>query len=112
MSKRHNRRQRKKLHLGEFQELGFEVSAELTQELDIDQRGDLLDAFLTECIEANGMLFGGGVNRTLGGFVESIAVRGSATDEQRECVRSWLQGRSELRNVTVGPLVDAWHDFN
>lgn len=112
MSKRHNMRQRKKLHLGEFKELGFELSAEVARELSDDERDQILDSFLSECIEANGMLFGGGINRSLGGFIESIAVRGSATEEQRERVREWLQGRSEFRSVTVGPLVDAWHEVH
>ena len=109
MAKRHNQRQRKKLHLGEFAELGFEVSADLTRELDERQRDVLIDAFLEECIEANGMLFGGGINKDLGGFIVPDAARGSATEEQRECVREWLLGRPEFSAVTVGPLVDAWH---
>jgi uncharacterized protein YggL (DUF469 family) len=109
---RHNRRQRKKLHLGEFRELGFEVSADLTRQLDDTQRDALVDAFLSECIEANGMLFGGGINRGLDGFIVSASARGSATDEQRECVRKWLQGRTEFSAVSVEPLVDAWHGHN
>ena len=109
MAKRHNRRQRKKLHIGEFRELGFEVSADLTRQLDDEQRDALLDVFLTEGIEANGMLFGGGINQDLDGYVVASSARGSATEEQRECVRAWLAGRSEFSAVKVGPLVDAWH---
>jgi uncharacterized protein len=97
------------MRLGEFKELGFELSAELTRELEDDDRDRLLDTFLAECIEANGMLFGGGVNRHLSGFIESMSLRGSATEQQRERVREWLQGRPEFHRITVGPLVDAWH---
>ena len=59
-----------------------------------------------------GMLFGGGINEGLQGFIVSTAVGGSATDDQRECVREWIEARPEFRNLTVGPLVDAWHGFD
>lgn len=109
MAKRHNRRQRKKLHIGEFRELGFEVSADLARQLDDEQREALLDAFLSECIEANGMLAAAAVTHYLDCYIVVSSARGSATEEQRERVRAWLAGRSEFSAVTVGPLTDAWH---
>jgi len=108
MAKRHNQRQRKKLRIGEFQELGFLVSAALRAPISDAERDALLDAFLESCIEANGMLFGGGINQDLDGFIVSSSARSSATEEQREGVRRWLAGRNEFDAVTVGPLVDAW----
>jgi uncharacterized protein YggL (DUF469 family) len=109
MVKRHNHRQRKKLRIGEYQELGFHVMAELFGPLDDAQRDTLIDAFLDECIEANGMLFGGGINRDLDGYIVADGKRKSATDEQRECVRQWLEGRSEFTAVRVEALTDAWY---
>jgi hypothetical protein len=74
------------LRLGEFQELGFSVSAELRTPLDDAQRDALVDAFLDECIEANGMLFIGGINDALDGYVTAVRDRSSATDQHREIV--------------------------
>lgn len=112
MAGRRNHRQRKKLRIGEYQELGFEVSAQFTHPLENDQRDALLDSFLAECIEANGMLFGGGMNDSLGGFIVDNSARGSATDDQREHVRQWLEGRVEFASVEVAPLRDAWYGYD
>jgi uncharacterized protein YggL (DUF469 family) len=105
---RHNRRQRKKLHLGEFTELGFEVSARLASPLSDEGRDKLLDGFMGDCIEPLGLSFGGGLNDDLGGYV-TTAMRGrSASEDQRDKVRAWLSSRPEFLVVEVGPLTDAW----
>jgi len=109
MTHKHNQRQRKKLRLGEFKELGFAVSASLRGPLDGADREAAIDAFLEDCIEPNGMLFGGGINEMLDGYVVSSAARSSATDRQREIVRGWLSGRPEFAVINVSPLTDAWH---
>ncbi|WP_322043728.1 YggL family protein [Paraburkholderia sp. J67] len=109
MAARHNQRQRKKLRLGEFQELGFAVSAALHRPLDVEQRDILIDAFIEECVEASGLLFGGGMSSTLSGYLVADGIRASATDAQREAVRAWLDARAEVESVTVEPLSDAWH---
>lgn len=84
MAKHRNRRQRKKLRVGEFRELGFSVSAELQAPLSDQQRNALVDAFLEQCIEANGMLFGGGINEALDGYIVAEKNRSSVTDRHRE----------------------------
>ena len=109
MSKKRNRRQRKKLRVGEYREFGFEVSARIVHPLGDGQRDALLDAFLEECVEPNGMLFGGGINESLEGFIVANSPRDSATDEQRECVRQWMAQRAEFASVHISPLIDAWH---
>jgi uncharacterized protein YggL (DUF469 family) len=106
---KHNRRQRKKLRTGEFREMGFQVTAELSRPIDGTERDALIDAFLEHCIEAHGMLFGGGINRNLDGYVVADGKRKSATDEQRERVRRWLEARSEFTAVRVEALTDAWY---
>ncbi|MFD2061090.1 YggL 50S ribosome-binding family protein [Paraburkholderia solisilvae] len=112
MANRHNRRQRKKLRIGEFQELGFSVSAALRVPLDDSDRDALIDVLLDDCIERNGLLFGGGINEMLDGFVTSDTRRGSATEQQRQAVLVWLHARPEFDAVTVGPLTDAWYGHN
>ncbi|WP_080410747.1 50S ribosome-binding protein YggL [Burkholderia ubonensis] len=108
MTKRRNRRQRKKLHLGEFTELGFEVSAGLVSTLADGDRDKLLDGFIGGCIEPLGLSFGGGLNDDLGGYVTSAMRGGSASEDQRNKVREWFSSRPEFSGVEVGPLTDAW----
>lgn len=108
MTKRHNRRQRKKLHLGEFKELGFEVTARLALRLTDEDRDKLLDAFIEECIEPLGLGFGGGLNDGLSGYVTSMVRGGSVSEEERAKVSTWLDARSEFSDIDAGPLTDAW----
>ncbi|NUA31004.1 YggL family protein [Cupriavidus basilensis] len=112
-AKRYNCRQRKKLRVGEFQEMGFEFSAELASDALALDRDDLIDSFLDEAVEANALLMGGGINDgVLAGFIISGALRGSVTPEQRQAVEQWLQASSIYENVQVRPLRDAWHGWS
>lgn len=112
MAKHHNRRQRKKLRIGEFQEFGFDVSARFASSLGDKQIDRVLDAFIDECIEANGLAFGGWAHTRLTGYITRDAPSRSAVQADREVVLRWLNGRSELEDVSVGELTDAWcgHD--
>lgn len=105
---KHNLRQRKKLRLGEFQELGFEVSANSTKELSQEERAKFIDDLIIS-VDGMGLLFAGGLNSKLAGFVVVNALRGSVTEEQREAFGKWLASRPELADVQVGPLKDAWY---
>lgn len=104
MSPQRSRRLRKKLRVGEFRELGFNVSFQHRAGLAEAEMDRFWDAFLLEAIESQGLEFGGGTE----GFI-TVWGRGSATDIHRERVRAWLTARSEIESVSVGPLVDAWH---
>lgn len=103
--RKRNRRLRKKLHLGEFQQLGFEVSITLKPDLGIDALDRLLDEFILDAIEKNELAFGGGTD---GGFITTWK-RGSASEAHRAAVESWLSQRPEVVSITLGPLVDAWY---
>ena len=106
MSKHHrSRRLRKKLHLNEFQELGFDIETALKESLIGDAEEALLIAFVEGVIEPRGLIYGGGP--TCGYICK--AGGGSATDEDRAAVRDWLQARSEFASVTVHDLSDAWY---
>ena len=100
-----NRRLRKKLHLGEFQQLGFEVSISLKPNIGVADVDQFLDEFILDAIEKNDLAFGGGSD---GGFITTWK-RGSASEEHRAIVDAWLKRRQEVVSVTVGPLVDAWY---
>ena len=104
-----NKRLRKKKHVGEFQELGFHVVYRAASGLSPEVREELLWAFLTGAIEANGLLAGGGGGEPANFFVVSAARRGSATEEQRAAVRQWLAGETRIASSDVGALLDAWY---
>ena len=98
-----SRRLRKKRHVDEFREFGFHVRFAL-RALSAAEADRFWDAFLAEAIEARGLTYGGGEQ----GFV--AALRGSATEADRDAVRDWLAARPEVMSAEVGSLVDAWYD--
>jgi uncharacterized protein YggL (DUF469 family) len=109
-----NRRQRKKLHVGEFQELGFHLSIALSDPLD----KSIWDAWWDEVIdriESLGLAVGG-----LRGSIPLMETdafvvchrRGSVSHEQRVALLTWLRDRSEIAKVDVSDLVDAWYGWD
>lgn len=98
-----NRRLRKKLHLGEFRQFGFELLIRFRGGLGEPELASFWDSFITDAIEKNQLVFGGGNE----GFVTGSG-RATATDAHRTLVRSWLVARPEIIEVDVGELVDAW----
>jgi uncharacterized protein YggL (DUF469 family) len=105
MSKNRNRRQRKKLFVGEFQELGFDLDLSFP-EGDGDAAVEaFFRRFFNEAIMPEGLVFGG---RHDAGFVCSSR-RGSVTEAQRRGVERWLEDHPALEGYRVGPLMDVWH---
>lgn len=104
-NKTRSRRLRKKLHIGEYKELGFEFEADLKSSLSPEQEESLADLFLSEVIEPNLLAFAGWVN---GGYVARFG-RGSVTEEQRQTIQTWLSNRPEYSAVRVGSLKDVWY---
>ncbi len=104
MSRNRSRRLRKKLHVDEFQEMGFEVTFRLNAGLSAEQMGVFWDAFIGDAIEANGLLYGGSTDG-----MACLRKRGSAEESHREAVRAWLAARPEVSEATVGPLIDVWY---
>jgi uncharacterized protein YggL (DUF469 family) len=105
--KRRSRRLRKKLHTGEFRELGFELALHLDRDLDASADDAFWDAFIVECIEGRGLSYGGSTT----GYI-TRAGHGSASAEDREAVRAWLAQRTELAGFELGPLDDVWYPVN
>lgn len=102
------KRLRKKLHLGEFQEFGFEVRFRGADDLSNDSFDSIVDAFITQAIEASGLMCGGeGKNPEWTVFV-TLNRRGSATEEHRQAVQKWLEAQQEVKEMEVGSLIDAW----
>ncbi len=106
-----NRRQRKKLYVGEFQELGFWVELKFKSALD----DAALDAFcdaVYPALAALGLQIGGlggwvPLSET-DGFVGTLG-RGSVTDAQRDAAAAWLKACPAVAQVRVSAWVDAWY---
>ena len=108
------KRLRKKKRIGEFQEFGFKVGFRFSSTLTKNTRNDLLDRFIKEAIEDNGLQFGGGGGETeWDGFVALDKTRGSASENHREAVEQWFIQEPEILEYYISTLIDAWYgDFD
>lgn len=102
------KRIRKKLHLGEFRELGFQLRFRVRDTVSDAELDSWWDDFITEAIEGNKLLCGGASGREWNVFV-TLDGRGSATDEHRATLERWLRARGDVDAIDIGPLVDMWH---
>ncbi len=103
------KRLRKKLHRGEFQELGFDVRFQVTDDISEEAFDSVVDAFISQATEANGLVCGGGGKKPEWDVFVTMDRRGSATEEHRQAVQRWLAAQPEAAAIQVGPLVDAWY---
>ncbi len=99
------RRIQKKLFLGEFAMLGFDISCETTI-TDFDSYDAFVDDFI-DYIDSIGLCFGGGGLEHFEGFLCAQKRYQDATEEQKAQVVAWLEARSEVKSVEASELVDA-----
>ncbi len=59
MAIKRNQRQRKKMHLAEFQELGFLVQWQFAEGTSVEQIDNTVDRFISEVIQPNGLAYEG-----------------------------------------------------
>lgn len=109
-----NRRQRKKLRVGEFQEFVFEVQIYFNRALDEVTFDSFLDDFIEfiecRCLNLGG--FGGRLPiRETDGIISTWG-RGSTTDEDRRAVQGWLMQYPEVANANTGALIDGWYGYS
>ena len=105
------KRLRKKRHLSEFRELGFELTFRILGSENDEQETDRLFEFLEDAIEANDMYFGGvGKDGRWSGVVHSTNRSGvPMTQEDREPVISWLRARNDFEFLEASGLFDVWY---
>ena len=92
-NKRRGRRLRKKLHLGEFKEFGFEFVAKLRAPLPAKTKIFLADSFLAEIVEPRSLVLGCGIAR---GYICRFG-HDSVTDVDREAIGTWLRARPDYK---------------
>lgn len=107
--RRLNQRQRKKLRLGEFQELVFLVRVQFRRPMNEPTYEPFIDEFI-DFIESLDLSVGGMGGRLplaeTEGVIQSWG-RGSATAEDRHAVVGWLLAREEVAFVSAGELNSA-----
>ncbi len=107
-----NKRLRKKYHLGEFQELCFEVSYRYKGDIFSEEEEAFWNAFIEECIEGNGLNCGGVM--LLDGsccYTAHSVDKSQAIEQQCEAVEAWLASRPEIEDVCCGNYRDLWYDY-
>lgn len=109
MAIQRNARQRKKMHLAEFQELGFLVKFNFAEGTGIDQIDATVDRFIDEVIKANSLAYEGNGYLVWEGLV-CLEKIGKCDESHRQLVKTWLENNG-LQNVQVSELFDIWWDF-
>ncbi len=105
-AKNRNRRLRKKLRVGEFKELGFDVAWQLKEGITGEELDAFIDKFFEEVIQPNGLGFGGEGDTLWHGLICTQKLD-SCTDENRAAVEKWLTGNGAT-SVAVSELYDVW----
>ncbi len=107
-----NKRQRKKHHLEEFQELCFDVECEFKIER-TDMLNKIVDLFI-DFVDSVGLQMGGIF--TLTGMEQTFLrhTGGTSSESDRQLVDEFLCGLKldglTVSNIRLGPLKDAWYD--
>ncbi|MCX8642419.1 MULTISPECIES: YggL family protein [unclassified Gilliamella] len=103
-----SRRLRKKLHIEEFKELGFTVSWSFDEGTSEETIDSVVDQFIIEAIQANGLAYEGSGYLSWQGIICTQKL-GNCTDENRDVVTKWLENHG-LKNVKTSELIDIWWD--
>ena len=107
--KTRNQRQRKKLHLAEFQEFGFLVNWQFAEGTSIETIDGTVDRFIAEVIQPNGLAYEGSGYLHWEGLVclENI---GKCDESHRQLVKKWLE-ENKLQQIEISELFDIWWDY-
>ncbi len=108
MAKNRSRRLRKKMHIDEFQELGFSVAWRFPEGTSEEQIDKTVDDFINEVIEPNKLAFDGSGYLAWEGLICMQEI-GKCTEEHQAIVRKWLEER-KLDESTMRYAYQAWKD--
>ena len=104
-----NQRQRKKLHLAEFQELGFLVNWQFAEGTSIETIDETVDRFIAEVIQPNGLAYEGSGYLHWEGLV-CLEKIGKCDESHRQLVQKWLE-QNKLQQIEISELFDIWWDY-
>lgn len=108
MAIQRSRRLRKKMHIDEFQEIGFSLSWRFPEGTGIDEIDRQVDAFIDEAIEPNGLAFDGSGYLSWEGLI-CLQEIGRCTEEHQQLVKKWLEDKG-MQEVVISDLFDIWWD--
>ncbi len=108
MAKHRSRRLRKKMHIDEFQELGFSVAFRFPEGNTGEQIDQTVDDFINEVIEPNKLAFDGSGYLAWEGLICRQEI-GKCTEDDQAAVRKWLE-EHQLEEVRTSELFDVWWD--
>jgi uncharacterized protein YggL (DUF469 family) len=101
------KRLRKKLHRGEFRELGFQLSFDVKVETQ-EEFDQFFEDFLGR-LESAELGYTGTSGESWEGMIAKLA-SGTITAADRDHVRSFLEQDARVANVEVGDFIDVWQD--
>ena len=105
-----NKRQLKKMYMGEWAILGFEFNFQLTEAS--EQQYELFFTSLEELVNTEELYISLDNNGELfEGTVTSAERYGSATEENRAAIEALLNSHNFVSEVKVGGLVDAFYEM-
>lgn len=109
--RRLNLRQRKKRHVGEFQELLFRADARFHDALSPEAFEAWVHEFLSlmEGRQLLAVVGGGKLDLASTSAMVFRDGRGSPSEDDRQAVLTWLQARPEVAEASVDAFVDAWY---
>ncbi len=97
------KRLRKKYQKGEFAVPVIPIAFRMCELFDSNEN-DLLDRFIAEAIEANGLQFGGGGEAIWSGFAEPADWPGTISANQRSAIDAWIASNPEIIEHFVGEI--------
>ena len=104
------KRLRKKKRVGEFQEFGFKAGFRFSDRLTLEIRNNLLNTFIEDVIEKNGLQYGGGGDgNEWNGFAAVNKSRGSTHEGHRQAVENWFIQEAEIKEYYLTDMIDAWY---
>jgi uncharacterized protein YggL (DUF469 family) len=103
-----SKRLRKKLFQDEFATFGFELECEFKSDLTDETISEFIDSFFIDAINAEGLVFGGGLSsKRLSGFVGSAKRYGSTTEADKAKLHAWLVAQPQVAKVELSEIMDA-----
>ncbi|MBJ3815867.1 DUF469 domain-containing protein [Shimwellia pseudoproteus] len=108
MATQRSRRLRKKMHIDEFQEIGFSVAWRFPEGTSEEQIDSVVDLFIEQVIDANGLAFDGSGYLAWEGLI-CLQEIGKCTDAHQALVRAWLE-EHKLEAIRTSDLFDIWWD--
>lgn len=101
------KRLRKKLRVGEFQELGFKISVKLPESISEEEFDQQIEDFTVNIVGKHEMLCSGlEADKELTLYLENAQPYSSITIDQRRVVEEWMSNSTFFKNYTVSELID------